>query len=157
MTLELQDFEGRWSLTRSIDDALTRSVGRLMGTAQLTPMEGGLHYFEDGMLHLPGQRPVPARRAFLWRAGAQGIDMLFDDGRPFHSFDPGAGLCEALHDCPPDRYRVTYDFRQWPHWSAQWTVRGPRKSYVMRSSYAPVAVRQPKGAGLAGSGPSVQK
>ena len=39
----------------------------------------------------------------------------------------------TVHLCAPDRYEVAYDFTAWPHWSATWTVEGPRKDYVMTS------------------------
>jgi hypothetical protein len=65
--------------------------------------------------------------------------VLFADGRPFHAFDPGAARPEAAHDCPPDLYRVRYDFSDWPDWQAAWEVRGPRKDYRMVSRYAPLS------------------
>jgi len=43
----------------------------------------------------------------------------------------------AEHDCPPDHYRVRYDFRSWPRWQADWRVRGPRKDYTLGSAYQP--------------------
>ena len=41
------------------------------------------------------------------------------------------------HDCPPDSYRVRYDFRAWPRWQAEWRVTGPRKDYGIVSRFRP--------------------
>ena len=57
--------------------------------------------------------------------------------RPFHEIPMGVADPEAIHDCPPDRYHVAYDFARWPIWGSVWTVTGPRKDYVMNSAYTP--------------------
>ena len=60
-----------------------------------------------------------AERRYLWRDGGAGtIEVLFEDGRFFHRFDAEDPEPAAEHDCPPDRYRVRYDFRAWPRWRA---------------------------------------
>ena len=64
----------------------------------------------------------------IWRDGPGGIDVAFGDGRPFHRVGPGAQAV-AAHDCPPDDYRLRYDFGAWPLWSVRWRVTGPRKDY----------------------------
>ena len=45
------------------------------------------------------------------------------------------------HDCPPDTYRVRYDFRAWPRWQAEWRVTGPRKDYGIVSRFRPAEAR----------------
>jgi hypothetical protein len=65
--------------------------------------------------------------------------VLFADGRFFHRFDAEDPAPAAAHDCPPDLYRVRYDFRPWPRWQAEWRVTGPRKDYAMVSRYRPAA------------------
>ena len=77
---------------------------------------------------------MEARRVYLWRDAEPGaVAVTFDDGRPFHQFDLTGG--EARHACPPDTYRVRYDFSEWPVWTARWRVTGPRKDYLMTSRY----------------------
>ena len=131
--MKLSDFEGIWTLTRQI----TNHIGppaTFTGTATFTPDGAGLTLTETGWLQ-PGEGPaLQATRTYLWR---EGITVLFDDGRPFHSFT--ADKPAALHDCPPDTYRVTYDFDRWPDWTATWHVTGPRKDYTMVSTYAPTS------------------
>lgn len=125
----LQDFEGRWALSRRITDARTGGEGRLEGTARFTPDAEGLRYEETGTLTLGGTS-VAASRVYLWRAapGLDGIDVFFDDGRAFHRIGEG-DRPETFHDCAPDRYAGQYDFTGWPVWQLRWQVTGPRKDY----------------------------
>lgn len=138
--MRLSSFAGVWRLERVIEDARAGRIGRLTGEARFTPVAEGLAYAEAGTLDFPGGPPMQASRRYLWReGGAGGIDVLFDDGRFFHSFDPDAPIPTAAHDCPPDSYRVSYDFAAWPLWRAEWRVSGPRKDYTMFSRYRPFA------------------
>lgn len=149
---ELADFAGDWVIARQVEDRLAGQQAVFEGLARLTPDGAGLHWHETGLLRLPGQPPVRAERRYLWRAAAGthgGIEVLFEDGRPFHAFVPGRQE-SARHDCAPDLYQVRYDFAGWPRWQAVWQVTGPRKDYVMTSRYARPEV---SGASGASSGP----
>jgi len=130
----LAEFEGTWTLTRQIADAQSGAESRFEGTARFIPDGDGLRYEEEGRLMIPRQPPMAATRRYLWRAGAQGIEVFFADGRFFHAIAPGPAP-EACHDCPPDLYRVRFDFTAWPAWQAIWRVSGPRKDYAMQSVY----------------------
>ncbi|MSU91402.1 trigger factor [Rhodobacteraceae bacterium 2CG4] len=132
----LADFRGLWSLSRRIEDARAGAVLTLTGTARFADDGHGLTCDEAGTLVRPGQPPMAATRRYLWRQEGGRIRVLFADGRPFHDFAPGASA-RAAHACAPDAYAVAYDFSHWPAWRAEWTVRGPRKDYVMRSHYRP--------------------
>ena len=129
---ELSEFEGRWSVSRVIDDRRAGQTGRFAGTAVFAPVPGGLAYAERGLLELGGAS-FEAERRYAWRAEGGGIAVYFDDGRFFHRI----GL-RAAHWCDPDDYRAAYDFAHWPRWRAVWTVSGPRKNYTMTSDYAPL-------------------
>jgi hypothetical protein len=126
---------GGWRLSREIDDRRAGATGRFEGVATFVPDGAGLVYSEAGELHLAGQPPMRAERRYLWRASAGRVGVLFADGRAFHDFDAGAARPGAVHRCPPDLYRVAYDFSAWPRWTAVWEVRGPRKDYRMVSRY----------------------
>ncbi|KNG95384.1 DUF6314 family protein [Pseudaestuariivita atlantica] len=130
----LADFEGRWSLTRRIDDRRAGQEATFDGTAVFAPDGTGLTLTETGWLQPATGPRLQGSRRYLWR---EGIEVFFEDGRPFHRFTPAAPA--ALHDCPPDTYRVTYDFTRWPRWTATWEVTGPRKDYTMVSAYAPTS------------------
>lgn len=133
---DLFDFLGRWRLSREIEDARGGLAGRLEGWAIFSPQGTGLACEETGLLSYGDAPAMQATRRYIWRAEGDRIAVYFDDGRPFHSFVPGP-RAEATHDCAPDRYEVAYDFTGWPRWEAVWTVRGPRKDYVMTSRYSP--------------------
>lgn len=106
-----------------------------VGTAQLTGDDSAVIYHEQGQL-LTGQGPgLAASRRYNWRLEGSDIAVDFDDGRPFHRFDPMGATASASHDCPPDRYEVRYDFTAWPVWSTRWQVMGPRKDYGMDTTY----------------------
>lgn len=140
--MELADFEGRWALTRRIDDARAcaagRESGRFEGEARFTAAAGGLAYVEEGTLTLGSSPPMAATRRYFWRAqGMTGrvIEVDFADGRFFHAFAMDQERPMAEHACDPDHYAVTYDFTGWPAWRAEWQVVGPRKDYRMISDY----------------------
>lgn len=129
---DLLDFVGEWLISRVIEDARADTTGHLQGRAWLRPDGPGLVYDEQGELRLPGAAPLTATRRYLWRPAQDGIEVMFDDERPFHRITSDG---VDVHDCPPDLYRVAYDFEGWPKWSARWAVSGPRKDYAMTTMY----------------------
>lgn len=131
--LTLTDFEGRWLISRRIENAIGPDA-TFRGTVTFAPGHGGLVMSEAGEMVMDGQVPMQASRRYIWRTAAQGIDVFFDDGRYFHHIGTGAAPKDR-HDCAPDLYQVAYDFGAWPLWSAVWHVTGPRKDYVMRSEF----------------------
>jgi hypothetical protein len=134
--MRLSSFAGAWALARDIEDVRAGRSGTLAGEARFTPAAEGLAYVETGTLAFPGTPPMQASRRHLWREGAAGgIDVLFEDGRFFHRFDPADPSPGALHDCGADRYRVRYDFSRWPEWRSEWRVSGPAKDYVLVSRF----------------------
>ncbi len=127
----LADFVGRWRLQKFVRQANGEQAS-FSGTAVWEEVESGLSYLETGTLILTGSTPLKAERRYLWRAP---LAVHFQDGRFFHNVPPQGG--QARHDCAPDTYNVTYDFSDWPYWSAEWHVSGPRKAYLMRATYTP--------------------
>lgn len=132
-SLRLQDFEGRWSLSRVITDRRAGTTARFDGSATFTPVAGALSYFETGTLRIDGQPPIHAERRYLWRQDGDRIVIAFEDGREFHDFT--ATSPDASHWCDPDTYTVRYDFADWPIWTSTWQVSGPRKDYDMSTRY----------------------
>ncbi len=130
----LAQFEGVWRLERQIEDA-TRGPMRLEGEAVLAHSGHRLVYTETGVLMIPGQPALAATQRYIWQSRAGWVSIRFSDGRPFHGFPLRTASAEAVHQCDPDRYQVSYAFAGWPNWSSEWRVRGPRKDYVMLSSY----------------------
>ena len=125
----LADFEGRWDVSRSITPS-HGAPAQFEGQATWHPAADGLAYAETGTLRLPGAAPMKAERRYHWAAD---LSVFFEDGRFFHKV-PGAGG-RTTHFCDPDTYVVDYDFSDWPGMTVRWTVKGPRKSYVMETRY----------------------
>lgn len=136
--MRLAAFSGHWRIGRDIADEAVGTTGRFTGTALFRPASEGLRYREEGVIRLGTNAPLAATREYLWvDAGEDRIELRFTDGRFFHDFDARDATPCAAHDCPPDHYRVCYDFTAWPHWQAEWRVRGPRKDYRLLSVYVP--------------------
>ena len=131
---KLADFEGGWSIARNIEDHRSGQSGHFHGTARFCAVPEGLAYREVGLLTLGQALPMTATRDYLWRWSAGRIRVDYADGRPFHDFAPADPV--AHHSCSPDDYRVRYDFSDWPHWTVEWKVTGPRKDYGSRSTFS---------------------
>lgn len=143
----LTPFLGLWLLRREIDDRHGGMRLAFAGTLRVERTPGGAVAAEEGVLTAPGRPPIQATRRTLWRAAGGRIEVLFEDGRPFHVFDPGRTSSEVRHDCGADLYRGRYDFAGWPEWRLIWRVTGPRKDWISET----LAVPEP---GLA-SGPGL--
>lgn len=129
----LQDFIGKWHITRRIAHA-DGATAQFEGRAVFTPEGDDLRYHESGDLRLASGQSMRAERDYVWSASEGGqLEVFFEDRRPFHHITKGPA--QAEHWCDPDMYKVRYDFGQWPHWTAEWRVKGPRKDYCMTSHY----------------------
>lgn len=129
----LDDLEGRWSVSRVIEDRRADLMGRFEGEAVWMPDANGLIQDEQGTLIYGTATPMQATRRYLWRAQGPDLLVFFDDGRSFHTV-PAPGD-DALHDCPPDTYRVRYSFGAKDAFLTQWHVTGPRKDAVLRTQF----------------------
>lgn len=133
--MRLADFLGEWRINREIVEK-DGAVHRLSGSAQFSPEPDGMLYQEDGVLLTDTGAKLTASRVYHWREGAGGrIQVVFEDGRDFHIFDPDDTTPAADHWCDPDTYHVSYNFAAWPQWSSMWSVSGPRKDYRMKTQY----------------------
>ncbi len=131
----LWSLAGQWTLARQIRHADGRK-NSLTGKAVFIRSDSRLIQDESGVLQLD-DLALEARRRLVWMQDGSLLRVHFADMRPFHEFSLGNANPEAVHDCPPDRYHVAYDFALWPTWGSVWTVTGPRKDYVMNSTYTP--------------------
>lgn len=129
----LSDFEGRWELSRTILQS-NGDTFSFKGEAKFVRHNMAMLYQEDGYVTAPNGYVMPAQRHYIWQqASANKFEVLFDDGRYFHSFS--ALEPNAKHLCGDDLYTVNYQFSKWPTWSSKWQVKGPRKDYEMHSFY----------------------
>lgn len=139
MTLTATDFRGDWHLKRVITDRLGGMDGTLSGLATFTGAGDALIYDETGRLALASGPVMEATRRYLWSFDAEIVSVRFSDGAEFHTFSPIGAAIGTTHLCGADLYDVTYDFREWPVWTATWSVKGPRKDYTSVSRYSPVS------------------
>ena len=128
----IAEFEGVWALEKEIEDRLGEPAS-FRGAADVRRDAGAWRYEERGEMRLGSGETLAAERVYLWVQAAKGVAIAFADGRPFHEMPFAGGAAE--HDCPPDLYRVRYDFSAWPDWTAIWEVQGPRKDYLMTAQY----------------------
>ena len=136
MSMSPLDFLGIWAIKRVIEDAKSCGAGRFQGEAVIFRKDEDWLYAERGILEIPNSTPMQAERKYIWKPDETGFDIFFEDKRFFHRFDLG-DTSEARHWCDPDQYEVNYDLKNWPQWQSIWRVKGPRKNYVMRSSFSP--------------------
>ncbi|WP_159441643.1 DUF6314 family protein [Roseivivax lentus] len=129
MPIGLFDFEGVWRFRRKITDRKLGQISQGQGTLRMIRDGGCLRYEEHVVLDLPGQPAIEGTRRYLWQSCPRGIEVLFDDGRPFHVIGLPDAAPSDMHPCEPDIYRVRYDLGDWPVWSQAWEVTGPRKDY----------------------------
>lgn len=139
VNLDLSAFEGCWQLDRLVKNAVGPDMA-LKGEALFAPQDGGVLLTERGTLQVAGQPPMQGEQRYIWRQSGAEIATFFADGRAFFRFSP-VGQVAAAHWCSPDQYDVVMDFTDWPQWQATWTVKGPRKDYVMTSTYRRAASR----------------
>ncbi len=133
----MAEFAGLWRITRRIDDLRAGQVICGQGMATFAAVAADRLTCDEALtLQLPGQGTVQGQRRYLWESEEGAINVLFEDGRFFHRIALGGLRSEDLHDCPPDLYAGDYDFSNWPLWRARWRVRGPRKDYVMVTTYS---------------------
>jgi len=134
--LQKTDFLGVWNITRTIDDRKGRQTGHFSGVATFSEAEQTrLLYDEKGQMRFGQGAQMLATRRYIWDFGDTEVRVSFDDERPFHSFVPNGSGAGTDHPCGDDFYEVSYDFLQWPLWTAVWKVTGPRKDYTSHTVY----------------------
>ncbi len=133
----LFSLEGRWSVRRTILHA-DGTENTFEGVTSFQRSGHRLIQDEDGYLSMrPDQEPLRATRRYVWEKDGNRLECAFDDNRPFHTVPLGVDRPETTYLCPPDRYRVSYDFSEMPCWRSVWNVEGPKKEYVMTTDYSP--------------------
>ncbi|PIE10565.1 MAG: hypothetical protein CSA72_08660 [Rhodobacterales bacterium] len=131
----ISPFEGDWILERVVDDRRAGQTSRFEGRAEVKLEGSGAVLLESGRWVDGPYRGLGGERRYLWQADGARIAVLFDDGRPFHVWDPAQGGDCVPHWCDPDTYEGHYDLALPDHWRVTWQVRGPAKDYRMETLY----------------------
>jgi Family of unknown function (DUF6314) len=129
---------GAWSFDRVIE-----GQGSMKGLATFAPLDAEcLAYREQGRLKLQNGIELEAEREYIFRKRDRGFEVFFKETPPrlFHAIelaasDDGALNGSAGHLCNLDHYQSTYTFRGDGGFVVRHIVSGPRKDYVMITTY----------------------
>lgn len=134
-----EHLKGRWHQVRTIEPG-----GHYVGEAEFSPIAPGfLRYTEEGTLTPQGASPVRSRRSYIYAIDGDTVSVYFDENPPrlFHriELDPNHTShfvsTESRHLCGADDYRSTYEFKPDGTFVVRHRVIGPRKNYVMTTTY----------------------
>lgn len=128
LTADPRPLAGRWQLDRRLIDHARGESGCFHGELLITTAGDGLEWAESGTLRWDG-RELPATRRLLLQPGAEGWQMTFADGRPFHPWRPGV---EVHHPCGADLYRGLVRATR-TRMRVTWWVTGPAKDQEIHS------------------------
>jgi hypothetical protein len=124
MTVRPTDLLGVWQLQRRLVDRRAGGFGRVNGWLELTLVGSVVHWLELGELEWGG-RTFEVTRELHILPSADGWEVRFTDGRPFHVWRPEQVV---EHPCRADLYRglirVSPDNRRM---RVLWDVSGPAK------------------------------
>lgn len=125
-------FRGEWLFVRIIEDVSEGVIGEVWGEAEFVEDGAGLTCRERGVMRFRGE-DWHSERTSLWRFPEAGrVEVLYEDGRPFHDFlmhDPIAlGLDEDAS------YEIAYEFEP-ESWLSRWQMLGPGQDYLMTTRY----------------------
>lgn len=98
------------------------------------PTAEGLTYCEEGT-HDTGTRSLTAARRYRYVIGNNHVEVLFEDGRLFHSFVLAQDPWHVNHVCANDEYAGTFTKLGANSWQAEWDVHGPEKDYLSTTTY----------------------
>lgn len=126
-------FRGDWVLHRQVTDRRAGTMLNFDGCLAITVEDSRLRLEETGRWSDAPWGPLAGHRVYLWvPEGRERVAVLYEDGRPFHAFEPvRQGRARARHLCDPDTYDVTYEFDLPACWQHRWEVTGPTKDYTM--------------------------
>ena len=131
---------GTWTFDRHVHD---RHAGRdLVAHGRLVLVlesDGHVRWSETGVLRWDDHE-TPVSRTLLMERRDDGWVVLFEDGRDFHPWTPGAAV---RHACGEDTYvGLVRNHESGCGWSVTWEVTGPRKDYTMVTTLLGVGVGQ---------------
>ncbi|HEX3986889.1 MAG TPA: DUF6314 family protein [Acidobacteriaceae bacterium] len=132
--------QGEWSFVREVP-----GKAKMTGRARILPTgEGRARYDETARVLLADGKTLTGSQSYLYRrlpAPANGFDVLFSENEElferldFHLSSDRSLRADAEHHCPPDHYVSHFALDREDHLFVEHAVRGPRKDYVVRTTY----------------------
>jgi Family of unknown function (DUF6314) len=133
--------EGAWNIRRVIEDKMNGSAPLFEGTASFVAGPAGYAYNETGVLRMDADKTFDATRSYIYMPEADGFSVWFPEEPPrlFHAIrlyaDGDMQFGAASHRCGNDVYDSDYAFYGDGSFTVRHAVTGPRKSYIMTSTY----------------------
>lgn len=128
----LSHLHGEWTITRTVGQGgVMKGSAAFVETAPDT-----LAYSETGQNHLPDGTVLDFYQSYVYRNDNDGMHADFTDGRPFHTLEfENEKRAKARHLCGNDLYEGTYAFHDEDHFTLTWSVKGPKKDFVIQTKY----------------------
>lgn len=140
----LERLQGEWTFVREVP-----GKANMTGRARIVSTGvGRARYDETARVRLANGKTLTGSQSYVYRRltpPANGFDVLFSDTGElfehldFHPSPDGSLRADATHDCAPDRYVSQFTLDAEDRLSVEHAVTGPRKNYVVRTSYRKVA------------------
>lgn len=136
----LTHLQGRWELTRSINDLRQDMPGSMRGAVDISRPDHEefppvLNYHEEGELVFGDYREIVFRRYRYSFPDPFRALVHFDDGRVFHELDLRTGFWQAEHHCGQDIYKGEFRVESGDIWFSRWKVNGPSKELVLDNRF----------------------
>lgn len=126
---------GAWAIRRSVIDSQSGIRGTYTGVAEFTALKNDLRYRELGELSFGSYRGV-SHRDLLFAFQENGCaEVLFADGRPFHTLDLRSGTDRVTHLCGSDAYYGCFKAIDSNSLCVDWLIKGPRKNQRLSTCY----------------------
>jgi hypothetical protein len=137
-----QSLAGKWSIQRTINSSHSDLLGTFTGEALYKKSSDLLlHYREEGLLERAQCESSCAFREYYFFYNKE-IEVYFDAKltRLFHKIELKLEeryplKAEAKHYCGEDVYNMAYTFVSEREYRTIVSVKGPRKDYVINSTY----------------------
>lgn len=132
--------QGEWKFVREVP-----GKAKMSGRARITSTgEGWARYEETARVRLANGTVLTGSQSYQYRrlpSPANGFDVLFGEtGELFERLDfrpapDGSLRANAEHECTPDRYVSTFTLDAEDRLMVEHAVTGPKKNYVVRTTY----------------------
>lgn len=118
---------GTWRVRRRLVSASPAQSGWAYGRAVIDVVDDELHYLETLTVNYADYQGHASRRYRYCPNPSGTADVLFADGRFFHTLDLRRGRWRAEHLCSCDVYVGSFRVLDPDRWLIRWRVRGPHK------------------------------
>ena len=133
--------QGNWTLHRRADGRVLMDGAATFAAAG----DGHFIYRESGQAVMADGQSFQAERSYIYTNRDDGFSVFFAEKPPrlFHDVVlreiAGTPTGDACHPCGDDLYLSRYEFLRDGTFTIRHDVSGPRKTYILKTSYARAA------------------